>query len=94
MIIFDTPQLFQFISPTPRLRSLEKGRIASSDDAVMVKFPIQTFDYRTLSVDIPCTASGWQLSAVEQVCSPPVSTLEDLYILEFSRWQDDVESTL
>src|SRR6267154_1463621 len=100
-IIFDTPQLFQLISRTPTLRAPEKGRIAFSDHAVMVKFPSQTSDYRVLSVDIPCTASGWQLSAAEQVCTwslPPVSTLEDLYILEFPiwrpRWQDDVESTL
>ena len=83
------------------LRSPEKGRIAFSDHAVMVKFPSQTSDYRGLSVHIRCTASGWQLSAAEQVCTsslPPVSTLEDLYILEYPiappRWQYDVESTL
>jgi hypothetical protein len=100
-IIFDTPQLFQFISRTPTLRALEKGRIAFSDDAVMVKFLSQTSDYGALSVDIPCTASGWQLSAAEQVCTsslPPVSTSEDLYILEYPHlrphWQDDVEDTL
>jgi hypothetical protein len=100
-IIFDTPQLFQLISRTPTLRAPEKGRIAFSDDAVMVKFSSQTSDYGALRVNIRCTASGWQLSAVEQVCTsslPPVSTLEDLYILEFPRrrphWQDDVESTL
>jgi hypothetical protein len=100
-IIFDTPQLFQFISRTPTLRALEKGRIAFSDDAVMVKFLSQTSDYGALSVDIPCTASGWQLSAAEQVCTsslPLVSTLEDLYILEYPdlrpHWQDDVEDGL
>ena len=100
-IIFDTPQLFQFISRTPTLRALEKGRIAFSEDAVMVKFPSQKSDYKTLRVDILCRASGWQLSAAEQVFTssfPPVSTLEDLYILELPvarpRWQDDVDSTL
>jgi hypothetical protein len=100
-IIFDTPQFFQFISRNPTLRAPEKGRIAFSYDAVTVKFPSQISDHRGLSVDIPCKASGWQLSAVEQVCTsslPPVSTLEDLYILEFPRWrprlQDDVEDTL
>ena len=59
-IIFDTPQLFQFISRTPTLRALEKGCIAFNYDAVMVKFPLQTSDYKALRVDIPCTASGWQ----------------------------------
>ena len=100
-IIFDTPQLFRFVSRTPTLREPEKGRIAFSNDAVMVKFPSQTSDYGALKVDIPCTASGWQVSAAEQVCTsslPPIPTLEDLYILEFPsrrpHWQDDVESML
>jgi hypothetical protein len=99
-ITFDTPQLFQLISRTPTLRAPEKGRIAFSDDAVMAKFPSQISDYTALSANILCAASGWQLSAAEQVCTsslPPVSTLKDLYILEFPsrrpHWQDDVEST-
>src|SRR6267154_146234 len=100
-IVFDTPQLFQLISRTSTLRAPEKGRIAFSDDAVLVKFPLQPYDYRGLRVGIRCTALGWQLSAAEQVCTsslPSVSTLEDLYILEFlgrrPRREDDVESTL
>jgi hypothetical protein len=99
-ITFDTPQLFQLISRTPTLRAPAKGRIAFSDDAVMVKFTSQISDYTALSANILCTASGWQLSAAEQVCTsslPPVSTLKELYILEFPsrrpHWQDDVEST-
>jgi hypothetical protein len=99
-IFFDTPQLFQFIGRTPTLKAPEKGRIAFSDDAIMVKFPSRSSDYGALRVHIRCTASGWQLSAAEQVCAsslPPVSTLEDLYILEYPdarpHWQDDVEST-
>ena len=50
---------------------------------------------------IPCTASEWQLSSLEQVCSsslPPLSTLEDLYIHEDpywrQHWQYDVDNTL
>ena len=46
-------------------------------------------------------ASEWQLSSLEQVCTsslPPVSTLEDLYILDGREnpacWQGDVENTL
>ena len=102
-IIFDTLQLFQFISRTPRLKAPEKGRVAFGDHAVMIKFPSHIPDYRGLRVDIPHARrqAGWQLSAVEQVCTsflPPVSSVEDLYILEYPiarpRWQDDVESTL
>ena len=100
-IIFDTPQLFQFISRRPTLRAPEKGHIEFSSEAVIAKFPSQTSDYDVLTVPILCTTSEWQLSSLEQVCTsslPPVSTLEDLYIVEDGgyppRWQDDVENTL
>jgi len=101
-VIFDTPQLFQCISRRPSLRAQEKGHIVFGSAASIVKFPSQTpSDDGVLSVEIPCTASEWQLSSLEQVCTsslPPVSTLEDLYIFDDRvrppRWQDDVENTL
>jgi hypothetical protein len=101
-IIFDTPQLFQFISRRPTLRAPEKGQIEFRSRAIIVDFPSQTSSADgVLSVQIPCTASEWQLSSLEQVCSsslPPLSKLEDLYIFEDRenplRWQDDVENTL
>ena len=82
----DTPQLFQFISRTPTLRAPKKGHIAFSFGTIVVKFPSLTSDLGVLSVKIPImTTSEWRLSRLEQVCTsslPPVSTLEDLYILE------------
>ena len=100
-IIFDTPQLFQLVSRRSTLRSPEKGLISFSSKDIIVKFSSQTSDYGALSVQIPCMASEWQLSSLEQVCNsslPPLSTLEDLYIFEDRdyppRWQDDVENTL
>jgi hypothetical protein len=100
-IIFDTPQLLQFISQRPTLRAPEKGHIVFYSKAIVVKFPSQTPHYDALSVQILCTASEWQLSSLEQVCTsslPPLSTLEDLYIFDArgnpSPWQDDVENTL
>ena len=99
-IIFDTPQLFQFISRTPTLRALEKGYIAFNSKAT-IEFRSQTSDHDVLSMQIPCATSEWQLSSLEQVCTsslPLLSTLEDLYIhnlLSWSLgWQDDVENTL
>jgi hypothetical protein len=85
-IIFDTPQLFQFIGRTPTLRAPEKGHIALRFCEIIVKFPSQTSDYDVLSVGIPSTALEGQLSFLEQLCTslPPVSTLEDLYIHEYS----------
>jgi hypothetical protein len=98
--IFDTPQLFQFISRRSTLRTPEKGHIESKLWAIIVGFSLQTSDYDVLSVEIPCTGSEWHFSFLAQVCTsslPPVSTLEDLYIHEVSyrrsHWQDD-ENTL
>ena len=102
-MIFDTPRLFQFISQRPTLKALEKGHITFRSEAISVRFSPETPDYRVLglSVQIPCTASDWQLSSLGQVCTsslPPVSTLEDLHIIEERywppRWKDDVENTL
>ena len=100
-IIFDTPQLFQFISRTPTLRALDKGHIAFDSEAVIVKLPSQTSGYGVLNVEIPSTASEWQLSSLVQICTsslPPLFMLEDLYIFDDPmhppRWQDDVDNTL
>ncbi|KAF8494671.1 hypothetical protein F5888DRAFT_1715954 [Russula emetica] len=88
-IIFDTPQLFQFISRRPTLRALEKGHIAFNSKAIIVEFRSQTSDHNVvLGVKIPCTASEWQISSLEQVCTsslPPVSTLADLHHFRKSR---------
>ena len=74
-LILYTPQLFQFISRRPMLRAPEKGHIAFSSKAVIVKFPSQAPDYDGLRVEIPCTVSEWQISSLEQVCAsslPPI----------------------
>ena len=99
--IFRTPQFFQFISRTPTLRAPEKGHIIFGSNAIIIRFPSQTSDYGVLSVEIPCSTSARQLSSLEQVCTSyfhPVSTLEDLYVLEALvsqlRWQNNVENTL
>jgi len=102
-IIFDTPQLFQFVSQRPTLGALEKGYIKFNSEAVLVYFTTQTSasDWYELGIGIQCTALDWQLSSLDQVCTsslPLVSTLKDLYLyIENSiprlRWQDDVENT-
>jgi hypothetical protein len=101
-IIFDTPQLFQFISRRPTLRAPEIGHIAFNFNfgAIIVKFLSLESEYGVLNVQIPFTASEWRLSSLEQLCTsslPPLSTLEDLYIFEDRKYpscrQDDVENT-
>jgi hypothetical protein len=96
--IFDTPQLFQFISRRPTLGAPEQGNIVFGSNATIIKFPV---DDKEFKIQIACTASDWQLSALEQVCTPsfpPLLTLEDLYISEVQEdppcWQDDVENEL
>ena len=99
-IIFDTPQLYQFISRRPTLRTLKKGHIEINSKAIIVRFRSQTSVYGVLSVEILCRASEWQLSSLEQVCTsflPLLSTLEDLYIFAnrvYPPRQDYVENTL
>jgi hypothetical protein len=98
-IIFDTPQLFQFISRTPMLRAPKNGHIEFDSGAISVEFSSQTSDYIVFSLRILCTASEWQLSSLEQITSslPPFSVLENLYVKEGyppPHWHDDVENTL
>ncbi|KAF8502721.1 hypothetical protein F5888DRAFT_1887397 [Russula emetica] len=96
-IIFNTPQLFQFISRSPTLRAPEMGSIAFNPSEITVRFSPQTSDYDVLIVTILYTVSGWQLSFLRQIFTsflPPISTLEDLYINVNPYWQDDDENTL
>ena len=86
-IIFDTPQLSEFISRRPTLRAPRKGHIAFNYEAIFVKFPSQTSNYDILSVQFPYMGLGPRpsLASLEQICTssfPPLSTLEDLYISE------------
>jgi hypothetical protein len=102
-IIFDTPQLIQFICRTPMLKPLEYAHVIFDGGAATVNLSpltILTSDSDLLCVEISCRELDWQLSSVEQVCTsslPPLSTLEDLYIYEGpssrSHWQDNIENT-
>ena len=81
-IVFDTPQVIQFISRLPTLEALEKANVVFSHDAALVNL---SSDYGELKVKIPCGESDWQVSSLEQICTsslPPLSKLEDLYIYE------------
>jgi hypothetical protein len=100
-IIIDTPQFLQLISRRPTLRAPDAGRITLSSDDIVVSFPPKVSEYGKLCVQILCTVLEWQLSSLEQVCTsslPPLSALEDLFIIEDQslppRWQDDIEGTL
>jgi len=98
--IFDSPQLFQLIKRTTMLRAPEKGQIIFHSNCIIIRFQSQTSDLKDLSVEVASMRSELrQFSSLVQVCTsslPPVSTLEDLYILNNSNPRlhllDDVEN--
>jgi hypothetical protein len=100
-ILFDTPQLVQFISRTSALTVPEKARVIFSNGAATIQLSSRAHHYGDLRVGILCEKSDWQVSSLEQVCTsclPALSTLEDLYITGNpywrANWQDNIESTL
>jgi hypothetical protein len=102
-LIFDTPQLAQFINRSSRRRKDEarnEARMTFSDSRVVVSLPEPFAD--GLELGISCGQSDWQLSALAQVCNSSfpqdfILTVEDLYILENGssqpRWQEDMEDS-
>ena len=98
-IVFDTPQLTQFISRTPTVEALKKALVTFDGNAAAVKLSSLTSGkYENLRVRIPCKELGWQVSSMEQVCTsclPPLPTL-DLHIdgnpHYRQHWQANVEN--
>jgi hypothetical protein len=96
-IVFNTPELVQFICRTPKLKVLENARIVFDHDA-RVTLSSQTSDHREFTVEISCEGLDRQLSSLAQIFTsslPPLSTMEDLYIYEDQDsemvWQDNIE---
>ena len=97
-VVFDTPQLIQFISHTPISSALEKAHINLKHDSAHVAFLYGSVE---LVVAIQCEGLDWQLSFLEQVCTsclPFLSMLKDLYIYEHeysnADWKDTIEHRL
>jgi hypothetical protein len=100
-IVFDTPQLIQFICRTPRLKALDEGSVTFKGSAARVGLSSLTPGPGKLHVNISCRGLDWQVSSVEQVCTsclPPLFTIEELYITEDISWrahrQDNIENAL
>ena len=100
-IVFDSPQLIQFVSRTPTLKALETGHVVFEDCAAKINLSSQTSGYGSLEVRISCREFDWQVSSLEQVCTlclPPLSALENLSIydhaLSYPRSQDNIDNTL
>ena len=101
-ILFDTPELVQFISRTSSLKSPEKAHVNFWNGTARIQLSSRASDCNgDLSIEIRCEKSDWQVSSLEQVCSwclPPLSALEDLYIsenrLRRRNWQENIENSL
>ena len=94
-LIFDSPQLSQFISRTPKFKAHGTASVDFSKYDVTVTLP-QTFDGE-LELKISCRQTDWQLSSVAQVCSSSfpqvlIPNVERIYIQSESQWQDDIEN--
>jgi hypothetical protein len=96
---FDTPQLTQFISRTPKFKTHEQARLAFSKCEVRVTLPL--ISGGRLMLVIACSPSDWKLSSLVHVCSSFIPealilTVEHLYIIEYRRsppdWQGDIEN--
>ena len=100
-IVFDTPQLTQFIGRIPTVEALEKAHVTFDGDAAAVKLSSQTSGKSDiLKVRIPCSELDWQVSSMEQICTsclPPLPTL-DLHIdgnpHYRQHWQGNVDNVL
>jgi len=99
-LVFDTPQLLQFLNRTNVLGTSNRADVLLDGDFARVSLyqQDQTVERRTLVLSIKSGASDWQLWSLAQVCSaflPPLSTLECLYIRQGSvqpQWDDDMEN--
>ncbi|KAF8488327.1 hypothetical protein F5888DRAFT_1878580 [Russula emetica] len=98
-LIFDTPQLAQFLGRTPNIQPSVEAHIGFSGRYVEVASS-RTFP-RKVVLGIRCRQPDWQLSCLTQVCSSSfpeafIPTVEHLYICEGfgqPRWQDDIEDS-
>jgi hypothetical protein len=98
-LVFDTPQLIQFIGRTPTLEVHDRALIRFFDLHVIVIFPIKSSCYH-LSLKILCRQPEWQLSSLAQIFTSSfprsfIHMVERLFIREESdstlEWQDDIE---
>ena len=91
-IVFDAPQLAQFIGHAPMLEAFDKARVTLTDHIARITLSsaYEGFE-KSLNVSSSCTELDWQLSFLEQVCTSsllPLSTLEVLS-MEGRPWPQD-----
>ena len=97
-LLFNTPQLVQFISRTPKLKAFDEASVIFFDSRATIALP--GTDNPRLQLGISCRRLDWQLSCLAQICTSSfpqalISMLEHLYILDNEHlqplWRDDSE---
>jgi hypothetical protein len=103
-LIFDIPQLYQFIDRLGKFEMPTQADIVFFEDSVLITLPDSasawTGKQTRLTMEIPCGEPDWQMSSLAQICGPSfplVYTLERLNVLEKrgwpQYWPDDMENT-
>ena len=102
-LIFDNPQLVQFITRTPNLKAPVEARVVFSSGFVQVTLTrAGETSPNGLGLGFTCGQSDWQLSSLAQVFSSSIpqaliSTVGQLFIYESGflqpRWQGDIEES-
>ena len=96
-LIFDTPQLAQFISRTPELKAGDSAHLRFSDQDVSVEvINWDNLGFKGIKLGISCGHSDWQLSSLAQIFNSSfpqafILTVARLYIYSYvpqMRWQD------
>jgi hypothetical protein len=100
-LIFDIPQLAQFMRRTARFQAINEAHVVFDLYNVEVGSlpPGHSGEQPTLQISCQCRELDWQLSSLAQVFPsffPSIYMLEHLYIYRprYSnpRWQDDIEN--
>ena len=97
-IVFLTPQFTRFIGHAPMLEAFDSARVTLTKSAAGVELSSACAELNVrLYVSIYCRELDWQLSFLEQVCTsslPPLSTLQDLYMMSDpwpQDWKDSID---
>ena len=103
-LVFDIPQLYQFIDRLGKFEVPTQADIVFFEDSVLLTLPDSqsawTGKQTRLALEISSGEPDWQTSSLAQICGPsfpPIYTLERLNVLEKKDWPpywpDDMEST-
>ena len=99
-LIFDTPQLTQFITRTPNFKDYNEARVVFSEKDIVVSLS-QTMG-GLFELGVSCSQPDWQLSSLSQFFrwSFPqalVTPVENLYIVggvsPQQHWEDEIEGS-